>query len=303
MQRLADLHWLLCSPSLISSAPLPSNARLGDATLGEHWWRSLPQAALDAQLAQWSPQQPFRLGRYAEQLMHTALTSLPQHRLLASQLPVRVNGISHGEFDFLLQADRGHCLHIELAVKIYLVLDTSTGVHCVGPGLRDAFDLKLDRLCHHQLGLAASAAGRACLPGGIHGDIEAMAWLRGWLFYRDPQQPAAAHPALADSHLRGWWRRWGEELPQTRSDSRWRMLGKQDWLASHAAAHDSGNLAALQAALAHYFAHSEVAVMVAEYAPPEAGGAELARGMLVAAHWPPAGMLGQLQQKIAALPR
>jgi hypothetical protein len=53
-----------------------------------------------------------------------------------------------------------------------------------------------------------------------------------------------------------------------------------------------------QASLAPHFAQSEYPIMVAEYAPIEAGGVELARGMVLPPAWPDADMLFKLRAKL-----
>lgn len=288
-QALADLHWLLTSPSLLRREALPAGVLHGDAAQGQDWWQALQGSVFAPPAA--AEGRGFRLGRYAEGLMQTALAALPGHRLLAHQLPVREAGVSLGEYDYLLARPDGlPALHIELAVKFYIALPTSRGLHYVGPGLHDALALKLARLLAHQLRLAQTPAGRAVLPEGLA--VEPMAWLRGRMFYREPDAPTGHE--LATDHLRGWWRCWGEPLPRRHPDSRWRNLAKPDWLAGAA---DDGRALAYrdwQQDAARHFVHSHWPLLVAEYAPPEEGGGELARGMLLAPNWPDPAMLAQL---------
>lgn len=295
---LADLHWLLGSPSLLPASLLPEDVALGDATLGEAWWQQSNPRRLQAAISDMALPAPFRLGRYAEQLMTIALRQLPGHQLLASQLPLRTGGISQGEFDYLLQPPApAPLLHIELAVKVYLAVETAHGMRYVGPGLRDAFDLKLQHLCHHQLRLADSPAGRKALAD--FGPVQPMAWVRGWVFYYQPTDVARARPTLAAGHLHGWWRRWGEALPSCRPDSRWAALPKARWLASGHAQDSMPLFDAWEAEIAGHFAQSRQPMMVAEYAPPSLGGAELARGMIVPDDWPDPNMLAILGERIA----
>jgi hypothetical protein len=296
---LADLHWLLTSPTPLTPALLPADIALGDALLGRQWWHAQAASVMADEPASERWPDPFRLGRYAEGLMRTGLDHLPGHTLVASQLPVRSGGISEGEYDFLLQAPGiAGLLHIELAVKIYLAVPTAHGVRYVGPGLRDAFDVKLARLSQHQLQLSTTPAGRAALP--LPGPVQPMAWLRGWLFYRNAGDVAKAQPALAADHLRGWWRCHGEALPQSRADSRWRTLSKWQWLASGHAAAATARFEEWSSTLDLHFAARRTPVMVAEYAPPAEGGYELARGMIVPADWPDPALLAALESRIAA---
>ncbi|GAB3260267.1 DUF1853 family protein [Chitinimonas naiadis] len=293
---LADLHWLLTAPSLLEASALPSGVLHGDAAQGAAWWQLLDPAALTLPEPDASP--AFRLGRYAEGLMQAAFAQLPGHRLLANQLAVREQGTSLGEYDFLLaQPDGLPALHIELAVKFYIALPTEQGLYYVGPGLRDALELKLARLYEHQLRLSHTPAGQAALPEPLA--ISPMAWLRGRMFYRNEQEQAWA--ALANDHQRGWWRCWGEELPRSQADSRWRSLHKAHWLAPDLAASEALGFKDWQHQAANHFLHSKWPLMVAEYAAPEAGGQELARGMVLAPDWPDPAMLQRLCGRLAAL--
>jgi hypothetical protein len=295
MLPIDDLRWLLTSPSLIAPGHLPDGVADGNAALGEVWWQSLDHEALRQTLAHQHPTAPFRVGRYAESLMQAALSHLPAHTLLASQLPVRLDGVSLGEYDFLLRAPDA-LLHIELAVKIYIALTTDIGLCYVGPGLHDALELKLARLFQHQLRLSTTPAGRTALP--VDEPVQPMAWLRGWMFYRE--EGAAAWPVLAADHLRGWWRCWGEPLPRKRNDSLWRSLPKPDWLAPRIADGRAQPFDAWATQAGTHFAQSKHPILVAEYAPLDEGGAEIARGMVLSPDWPDPAWLGKLLAQLSA---
>jgi hypothetical protein len=187
-------------------------------------------------------------------------------------------------------------LHIELAVKIYVALPTDRGLCYVGPGLHDALERKLARQFQHQLRLSSTPAGRAALPA--EGPVQAMAWLRGWMFYRD--EAATAWPMLAADHLRGWWRCWGESLPRKQSDSLWRSLPKPDWLAPRTADDRALPFEDWATQAAAHFAQSKHPILVAEYAPLEEGGTEIARGLVLSPDWPDPAWLGKLLAQLSA---
>ncbi|MDK2122963.1 DUF1853 family protein [Parachitinimonas caeni] len=295
---LPDLRWLLTSPSLLADASLPEFVCHGSPRLGTQWLQQLDQTALKAELDATALQaEPFRLGRYAERLMQATLQHLPDHRLLAHQLAVHENGISKGEYDFLVSEPAGEIWHLELAVKIYVALPLDGTLHYLGPGLRDALRIKLARLFDHQLRLAFSTAGRAALP--VQTSVRPLAWLRGWMFYRDPNH--LPWSGLAAAHLRGWWRRWGEDLPRQRQDSRWRYLPRQNWMAPRSARPEDPEFSRWIDTLHTSDTQHSRPVMVAEYAPPEEGGAELARGLLLPRDWPDSKALNALLARLQTI--
>lgn len=290
----ADMAWLFTSPSLLASAvDLP----VADAALGRRWLADIKQYdfAEDRALTR----VPFRLGHYAEYLMAHALGGLAQHQLLAQQQTVYADRRSLGEFDYLLQTPSGRLCHIELAVKIYLLLPDSLGHIAVGPGLRDALPLKCKTL-RRQLGLAATMAGRAALPDP-RAAVDALAWIRGWIFY-PAQLPTEPTSELAADHLRGWWQCLGAPLPTHDAASVWRILSRQEWLAPRRlAVGEGGSKQALETTLALKFSQHAMPQMVAEYAPAECGGGELARGFVVPPNWPDTDALAALLQRVVQL--
>lgn len=294
---LADLHWLLTSPSLIAPHALPPDMADGNQQQGNTWWQALA-GRLDDLLAPPIGHAGFRLGRYAEFLLGEALARLPDVRLLASQLAVQDGGRSLGEYDFLVaQPAPQPLLHIELAVKFFIALPVGERLYYVGPALRDSLEIKLAHLFDRQLRLSQTPAGRAALPQA--GRVSPMAWLRGRLFY--PASHPAAWSMLASDHLRGWWRRADEAIPSTDPKSTWRVLAKPNWLAPDTSAEPPINADELARYVAQHFAAHPWPLMLAEYAPIEAGGKEMARGMVLPANWPPAPLLEKLTAQIDAL--
>ena len=181
-----DLGWLLASPSLLTAVP--------DAPLARPWLDAVGQSAVEAWLAALDAQpeplhraldgfRPTRLGRYAECLLEYFLTHGPSLRLVAANLPLRSNGKTLGEVDFLVDAPDGQRLHWELAVKCYLCAPVQAGASLadfVGPNLVDRFDRKRTRLLEHQLRLG-DRDGFARLGYGAPSD--AQMFIKGWLFY------------------------------------------------------------------------------------------------------------------------
>lgn len=203
-----DLGWLLASPSLLTAAP--------GAPLAHPWSDAIERVAVEAWLAALdaAPQplhraldgvRPVRLGRYAECLLEYFLTHGPSLRLVAANLPLRSNGKTLGEVDFLVDAPDGQRLHWELAVKCYLcapVAGAASLADFVGPNLADRLDRKRSRLLEHQLRLG-DRHGFALLGYGAPSD--AQMFVKGWLFYPYgvPLPPVSAE--IADDHPRGFW--------------------------------------------------------------------------------------------------
>jgi hypothetical protein len=218
-----DLAWLLLSPSLLDAryfgprlAHMLAQSQQRQQTLA--WLTRLdadPRAlhvALDAR-----PQS--RLGLYAEQLLGFFLQHGPATRLIAANRPVRVDGHTLGECDFLFEDDGARAWHWELTVKCYLDAGGPPGslARYVGPNLADRFDRKLTRLLTHQLTLSQHPQIAALAADG---HWQAAMIVRGWLFRRwDPSDVGDSDPVsvnhtprgnvapgpIAPDHLQGWW--------------------------------------------------------------------------------------------------
>jgi len=231
-----DLAWAIGSPPLLR----PARAGL------DHAPRWLDQAWCDRALAvsrDWldaldhdpaplrdhlARARDHRLGSYFEDLLAFWLTwpDNPLYALIARNLPVRHEGRTLGEFDFLVrERASGETQHWEVAVKFFLgVRAGGAARHWIGPGLRDRLDLKLARLRDHQLRLADSPAGRDLLTSLGLPAARPVCLVKGRLFYpacarEDDWTPHDAAPG----HLRGWW------LDHDAFRARWAAAGL-DWL-------------------------------------------------------------------------
>ncbi|HDR9506778.1 DUF1853 domain-containing protein [Burkholderia cepacia] len=291
-----DLGWLLASPSLLTAAP--------GAPLAHPWPDAAGQSAVEAWLAALdaAPEplhlalaglRPTRLGRYAECLLEYFLTHGPSLRLVAANLPLRSNGLTLGEVDFLVDAPGGQRLHWELAVKCYLCAPVRAGASLadfVGPNLVDRFDRKRSRLLDHQLRLG-DRAGFALLGYGAPSD--AQMFIRGWLFYPHgaPLPPVSAE--ISPDHPRGFWlthAQWPAWAAAQRAGVAWSVLPRLAWLAPRRVAADAGFepeplAAALE--LPPVLATRQAPDLIGIY---EQGGdrtwRETARGFVVPDDWP-----------------
>ncbi|MCG6540118.1 DUF1853 family protein [Pseudomonas sp. KSR10] len=237
--QVRDLAWVLMSPPLLSDTPAPQRHPFAASRWASHpgeladWLLSHDgqPTVLEAWLAQHSIR---RLGLYYERLWQFALGQAPDVELLVANLPIRQGGHTLGELDLILHDAEG-VHHVELAVKFYLGLeagDRRRHDHWLGPGSHDRLDIKLQRLCEHQLQLSSSAAAKALLAELTCSEIDSALWLGGYLFQpwsSGCEPPAGAHPL----HLDGHWLRQRDWVNATVADgaTRWQPLRRQAWLA------------------------------------------------------------------------
>ena len=237
--QVRDLAWALLSPPLLSDAPAPQRHPLAASRWlsrpGElaDWllWHDSQPSVLQAWLTQYSNR---RLGLYYERLWQFALGQAPDVELVVANLAIRRDGSTLGELDLILRDAEG-VHHIELAVKFYLGLETGERRkhdHWLGPGSQDRLDIKLKRLCEHQLHLPASETAKAVLCELTCLEIDSALWLGGYLFQpwsTGCELPAGANPL----HLGGRWLRHGEwpHSAAALAAAHWHPLPRQAWLA------------------------------------------------------------------------
>ena len=238
--QVRDLAWVLLSPPLLSDTPSAQRHPLTASRWAERpgeladWLLLLDTRpiVLQAWLAQHSIR---RLGLYYERLWQFALCQAPDIDLLVANLPIRQDGHTLGELDLILRDAEG-VHHLELAVKFYLGLDDGDRTrhdHWLGPGSHDRLDIKLRRLCEHQLQLSSSPHARSLLCELTCCEINSALWLGGYLF--QPWPSGCEPPAGADSsHLYGKWLRhcdW-RGFADSNHDAHWQPLPRHAWLSS-----------------------------------------------------------------------
>ena len=96
-----------------------------------------------------------KLGHLYEDALAVLLESSSKFDLLARNLQIQQDAhTTVGELDFLLRdLDSARLIHLELATKFYLAVETETGLALPGPDARDNYFKKLHRLRTHQLQL------------------------------------------------------------------------------------------------------------------------------------------------------
>jgi hypothetical protein len=124
-----------------------------------------------------------KLGYLYEDALAVILKSTPRYDPLARGVQIREHaGHTLGELDFLVRdlvADQ--LIHLELAVKFYLAVETENGFLLPGPDARDNYFRKLEKMRVHQLVLVEKY--RDLLPEEYRGeDIVVQQLVQGCIF-------------------------------------------------------------------------------------------------------------------------
>ena len=230
----ANLQWSLSAPPIVRDCGLPLLPSARQADLADFFARTESRAelepALDTALHQLD-QQPRsgRLGVYFEELWAFAFQHHPHYQLLARNLPLRADGRTLGELDFVVQHLPDNTTeHWEVAVKFYLQVDAR---HWVGPGLRDRLDIKLARMREHQLPVIQQpAAAEVLRQKNIHIKRQ-WALVPGRLF--TPLQPRLPEDSGINRDCSHYW--WATAAVFERhfvdAGLQWLTLPKRTWLA------------------------------------------------------------------------
>jgi hypothetical protein len=270
-QLLADLVWVVNSPSLIVSSR-----------------ETHPIAETDVDLDRlvnfFDDQLPRRVGFYFERLVLFWLIHVRRVEMVAHGKPIRDGSLTLGELDFLFRDEVGRLTHLEVAVKFYLHYAESliAGSHFVGPNVKDTFERKMKRMFDHQLQL-----GRKHVEG-----VEIQEpMVKGRIFYSTFDSPSGEPPALlSPDHLRARWVTHHEFDAISLSDSfRYRVLLKPFWLsADQTAQHDWGLMTKQQ--INDYYNDSNkknrASVLISQLIKSEGGWTETKRFFVMANDWP-----------------
>ena len=133
---------------------------IGDLPESKSFCRSVlnwPKVLPDLNLRQ-------KLGHLFEDALASLLVASHKVELLEQNLQLRdEDRTTVGEMDFLIREHSNNALvHLELATKFYLAVETPSGITLPGPDARDNYFRKIARMRDHQLRLPVKFG--SCLP-------------------------------------------------------------------------------------------------------------------------------------------
>ena len=228
-QLRQDLTWVLQAPALLPAPEL--NWHPGDAfstNLIE------PLIASDGDALEQA--RHGKLGHYFEALVQALFRASPDYRILASNCILRGATRTLGELDLLLE-DRcqGRILHLELALKFYLLIPSEAGIapdcRWIGSGFKDFMTVKSQRLLSHQLTLPERAAREGAWPRHLPVPDQSLGWVTGRGFVPfDAKDNGTPWPLIAPTALT---RPWLTETQARQQGLSGRWINKSQWLSEH----------------------------------------------------------------------
>lgn len=171
-----------------------------------------------------------KLGHLFEDALAVLIVASDRLELLEQNLQLRDENLKTvGEVDFLLNDNSTQALiHLELATKFYLAVDTDSGIALPGPDARDNYYRKLARMRDHQLGLPVKF--HSCLPQKYKDTpIETQQLVFGCLFDHIDAGETFTPDFVVDNCRRGKWlhqRDCARYFPQ---ESKFELIPKSLW--------------------------------------------------------------------------
>lgn len=147
-----------------------------------------------------------KLGHLYEDALAVLLKSTPRYDCLAQGVQIRQDsGHTLGELDFLVRdLVSDQLIHLELAVKFYLAVETESGVLLPGPDARDNYFRKLEKMRSHQLVLVEKFRG--FLPGKFQKEeIVVQQLVHGCVFNHVRASQPVEEEFLNPTGRRGKW--------------------------------------------------------------------------------------------------
>ncbi|MGJ8652070.1 MAG: DUF1853 family protein [Opitutaceae bacterium] len=163
-----------------------------------------------------------KLGHLYEDALEQLLDASDSLECLASHMQIiDDSGVTLGELDFVLydKLTEAH-IHLELAVKFYLAVETSNGWEFPGPDPRDNWQRKLDRMRSHQLVLSQYPESRRLLKERFQvGHVEARQLIYGCIFLPMSCEAVPLPDSISESARKGRWlyiSEWDEFFPEVK---------------------------------------------------------------------------------------
>lgn len=171
-----------------------------------------------------------KLGHLYEDALAVLLESTPRYDVLAQSLPIRKDaGHTLGELDYLLRdvvSDR--TIHLELAVKFYLAVETDSGLQLPGPDARDHYFRKLEKMRSHQLVLVEKFRDLLAEPFREQ-EIDVQQLVHGCIFNHVQATAPAEAEFLNPNGRRGKWLYVGECAEYFGENNSLKIIPKPLW--------------------------------------------------------------------------
>ena len=196
-----DLNWLLHSQPLMLETPEVAIFNPQDIV---YVTKEVP-----AYLKTYPAQPAYRLGKHFEDCVEGLFESSPGNKIIARNLVIQTPERTLGELDLIYQNNASEIVHLELAIKFYLLNKGGTQLtDFVGPAGHDRLDLKWDRLRQHQLPLSYSSEVLNFLEQrSLPLPTRQQLLLTGMLFYayENWQSTVVEDIGINPQQQRGWW--------------------------------------------------------------------------------------------------
>lgn len=171
-----------------------------------------------------------KLGYLYEDALAVMLDATPRYDLMERGIQIRKKaGHTLGELDFLVRdLVSSRLIHLELAVKFYLAVETGSGFLLPGPDARDNYFRKLEKMRSHQLLLVRKY--RDLLPEKFRNEeIVARQLVHGCIFdHLNASRPVEAE-FLNPNGRRGKWLHAKECARHFGKDVRLEIIPKPLW--------------------------------------------------------------------------
>lgn len=171
-----------------------------------------------------------KLGHLYEDTLAILLRESTTLDLLEKNLQIRKDiHATVGELDFLLrEKSTGNLIHLELATKFYLAVDSPDGLTLPGPDARDNYHRKLTRLRNHQLTLPSRFQDH--LPETYRNEaIETKQLIYGCLFDHIHAGQLANPEFISPTCRRGRWLHQHELSSYFPKEAQFHLIPKHLW--------------------------------------------------------------------------